>query len=362
MRVHAVMIVVGAVGCTAADAADDATADDSTSEVVTVLASPASWDATGCTGAGGSAWSNRFVPQRGGLTFVDFVAEVGAPGAPRVFPMDAVFGIASGPATTFGQLGAIVRFNSDGFVDARNGGGYAAVTAFAYDTPRSYRVSITADLSTHRYDATVADVATGQSAQIADDYAFRTEQAGMAGFDVIASKVDSAGAVSVCEPAVAPPICSGSSPGASWKERTFPRRTTPFQAEVDLFMFGPGQTDMVVGLAGAQVDGFSGLAAILRLNSSGTFDVRDGGTYRADAAVSYVPDTYRYRAIFAVDPIAKRYSVWIRRSETEPPIRIADGYAFRTEQATLDGLDRIAQYMEPVGEREVQVCDLAVSY
>jgi len=116
------------------------------------------------------------------------------------------------------------------------------------------------------------------------------------------------------------------------------------------------------GLAGAQVNGFAGLAAALRLNPNGTFDVRDGNTYRADAAVSYVPDTYRYRAIFAVDPVAKTYSVWIRRTETEAPILIADGYAFRTEQARLAAFDRVAQYMEPVGQREVQVCDLAVSY
>lgn len=370
VAVYLLFGVVGA-GCMAEDSStaedpspddpDNPALDDPSSVPSSVEADmmmvPVAWDDAGCTATFGTAWRNRILPQRSaGVSIVELVAQVGGP--------DAVFGIANGRANGLSRLGASVRFNPDGFVDARDGTGYAAVTpfAYAYATPHAYRISITANLSTHRYDATVTDVATGASAQIADDYAFRPEQATMSRFDTLASRLASGGAIAACEPTVAPPICDDSSPGGSWKERSFPRHTKQFQAEVDLFMFGPGATDMVVGLAGAQVNGYADLAAALRLGPQGTFEVRDGATYRADTAVSYIPDTYRYRAIFKTNPVTKKYSVWIRRTDTETPILIAANYSFSPEQSTLASLDRVAQFMEPTGSRSVQVCDLALSY
>jgi hypothetical protein len=324
---------------------------------------PMTWDEDSCQVTIGAPWSNRFVPRGGGgLRFVELDVKVGAPDGPPEGPLDAVIGLSDGKASQFTQLGPIVRFNPQGVVDARNGGSYMAATVMPYASQRTYHVTIAANLTTRRYDATVFDWWGNDTATIADDYAFRTEQAGMTAFDVVASKLDSESEISICGIAVHPPICQLVRAGSGWHARTYPTRTGPFQAEVDLFQFGEETPhDMVVGLAGKNPTAFRDLAAILRLNPQGFFDARDGGTYRAVNQLAYTDHDTLYRAIFVVDPAARRYSVWVKPG-TASPVLIGEDFAFRTEQAALGAFTHLGLFMEPVGATEVQVCDLTISY
>jgi hypothetical protein len=78
-------------------------------------------------------------------------------------------------ATQYEQLAVILRFNPSGFIDARNGANYGAIAPVAYTSGVTYHFRVVVDLATKRYDAYVTP-SGGSEIQIADDYAFRTEQ------------------------------------------------------------------------------------------------------------------------------------------------------------------------------------------
>lgn len=86
---------------------------------------------------------------------------------------------------------------------------------------------------------------------------------------------------------------------------------------------------------------WTGLAAIVRFNRNNTIDVSDGGTYRADAVVPYLPnETYdiTMHVNMPVDGAPGRYSVFVS-SPNQPSTRIAHDYRFRTEQQYVTSID-----------------------
>jgi hypothetical protein len=89
---------------------------------------------------------------------------------------DIVIGLSQNAAGSFGDLAAIVRFNSDGLIDARNGGAYAAAAAVSYSAGRSYHFEMSVDVPNHKYSVKVKPA--GKTAvQLAQHYSFRSEQA-----------------------------------------------------------------------------------------------------------------------------------------------------------------------------------------
>jgi len=80
-------------------------------------------------------------------------------------------------------------------------------------------------------------------------------------------------------------------------------------------------------------------AMTIRMNTSGTFDVRNGGAFAATTSVPYSPgNTYHVRMI--TDLVSKKYDVWIT-----PPggseIKITDNYSFRSDAPAIDDLGKI---------------------
>jgi hypothetical protein len=356
------ILMVAGAGCVADDGAEPGDTDDTGDTGVTTeaLTTPAFWNGgPSCTTASGAGWTNRFVPQATDGYVLIFDAHVGEAGGPLI---DGVIGFADGPASSFTELGPILRFNPSGTIDARDGSVYRAETTLAYEPGRVHRVWMDVHVTTHTYDARVSDyTGSGQWIPIATDYAFRTEQATMARYDVLASKVDSTSRLTVCEPTVYPPRCANAVPGGGWSSRSYPTQTGPFRVEVDITpTTDPPTTDIVIGLAGAAPAGFADLAAILRLNPSGRFDVRDGSVYRADADVPYVAWA-PYRALFAVDPAAHTYSVWIRRADWSQPVLLAADYAVRTEQASLSAFTHLGWFHDGATGR-ASICDATISY
>jgi hypothetical protein len=89
---------------------------------------------------------------------------------------DIVIGLSSNVPTKYDDLAMIVRFNSSGMIDVRNGGSYVAAAKVAYSAGVSYRFQMKVDLGTSTYSVTVTP--EGLSAiVIAQNYAFRSEQA-----------------------------------------------------------------------------------------------------------------------------------------------------------------------------------------
>ena len=90
--------------------------------------------------------------------------------------MNGVVGLSPSPAGAYGELAIIVRFNNQGFIDARNGGTYTATNAVPYAKDVVYQVRTEVDLNTNTYDVYVTPEG-GQEQTVAENFAFRTEQA-----------------------------------------------------------------------------------------------------------------------------------------------------------------------------------------
>jgi len=114
-------------------------------------------------------WVNSQLPQaqNGGFR-ITFEA------TPSSNSVDAVTGLSSGPASSFANLAAIVRFNSNGTIDARNGSDYTSATPIRYFAGATYRFILDVHVSLHTYNAYVV-VGTSQKT-IGRNLAFRVEQ------------------------------------------------------------------------------------------------------------------------------------------------------------------------------------------
>lgn len=127
-----------------------------------------------------SAWTNKAYTAPSSNYSVEFDA------TPSQLGSDIVFGLSSGSASSVTGLAAIVRFNSNNTIDARNGGAYAADTSVAYVAGKSYHFKLNVNMTTKTYDVYVTP-AGGAAVKIASGYAFRTEQAGVTGLNNLAS-------------------------------------------------------------------------------------------------------------------------------------------------------------------------------
>jgi chitinase len=120
--------------------------------------------------------------QTGSFT-VDFDASV------SVSPSNTTFALCQGSQTAYTGLAATVRFSTTGVIDARNGGAYAAVNSFSFAANTKYHFTMTVNVATHTYSATVT-APGGSPVTIASNYAFRTEQAGVTALDTFNADVN----------------------------------------------------------------------------------------------------------------------------------------------------------------------------
>lgn len=138
-------------------------------------------------GALSTAWDNQSIPEQAGTFHIVFAF---VPDEPGGGPIDAVVGLSDGAADSFSDLGPIVRFSPAGTLDVRNGSAYEADTAFAYKAGQTYQIWIDVNMTRGRYSVLVQENG-GRTTRIAYDYAFRTEQAGMARVNNVGRFVDS---------------------------------------------------------------------------------------------------------------------------------------------------------------------------
>jgi hyaluronate lyase len=120
--------------------------------------------------SGGAGWVNSSVDSQQQLFSFEFDA------SPNLNPIDGVMGLSSGAAGNYTNLACIVRFNTTGFIDARNGGVYAATNSIAYTAGANYHFRLVVNVPAHTYSAYVTPEG-GSEQLIGANYAFRTEQA-----------------------------------------------------------------------------------------------------------------------------------------------------------------------------------------
>jgi hypothetical protein len=125
----------------------------------------------------------------------------------------------------------------------------------------------------------------------------------------------------------------------TWQTRSFALQSGSFSAEFDAV---PTTVNMdgIIGLSRGVPTDYENLAAIVRFNTNGQIDVRNGDIYAAAAQVSYAPGiTCHFRML--VNVTSHTYSVYVQVGGN-PEVRIADNYAFRTSQNAVTGLDTFA--------------------
>jgi hypothetical protein len=147
----------------------------------------------------GGSWVNQWFAD----PHARFQVELDA--TPSVADIDAVIGLAGRSASRFTDLAAIVRFNADGFIDARNGAAYAASSAISYAPGATVHLLLDVDRWHRTYTAQVRSPGSSTYTTIGTNYAFRTEQSQIALFTDLAEEVDGpAGSLDVCNVLVSP--------------------------------------------------------------------------------------------------------------------------------------------------------------
>ena len=142
---------------------------------------------------------------------------------------------------------------------------------------------------------------------------------------------------------------------ATWTNTTIATQTTAFTASYD---GTPGQAGMdgVVGISLGAATGYGSLAVIARFNPSGMIDAMNGAGYTADVAMPYgagVP--YHFRVV--IDPTSYLFSLYVT-APGSAEVRLANNYAFRSQQATTSSLNNWGMVAE-VGSHTV--CNMSVS-
>lgn len=309
----------------------------------------------------GSSWRNQAFTAQSAPFTATFSA---IPSAARI---DGVLGLSGRTVSDYTHLAAILRFNTSGNIDARNGGAYQYKAWVPYSAGVTYRFRVSVDPSSSRYSLWVTPPGSSER-QIAENYAFRTEQAKTTLFNNVAGR-SGGGTVQLCDfsaaaaggvpapaPAPAPAPTTGCKTGGpSWTNTAITAQTGAFTLTFE-GVPGAARIDGVFGLSQGAVTDYTRLATIVRFNNSGTIDARNGGTYAALTSVPYASGQ-RYKVRALIDLAAKRYSVWVTPPGASER-QLASNYAFRTEQAAVTRLDNWAVKSDG---GSLQICNLATA-
>jgi len=123
----------------------------------------------------------------------------------------------------------------------------------------------------------------------------------------------------------------------SWQSQPLSAsQTGVFSVEFDLT---PHQNNMVgcTGFSPGVPSLHNDVACIVRLNSSGNIDVRNGDSYQADNTVSYSIGV-NYHFVFDIDIPNHKYDVFVTPAGGSTT-QLANDYNFRTQQASCTNLD-----------------------
>jgi len=261
-----------------------------------------------------------------------FTAEMDA--TPLTTAIDGGIGLSNGPQAAFTGLACIGRFDSSGFIDARNGGSYTAVNSIPYTANQTYHFRFVVSLSSHTYSLYVTP--PGQSEQtVALNYAFRTEQQSVTVLNAWSVFADVA-SMQVAN-FIAPSATAAAN--STWANNSFATQNSAFEADWDAIPTTSGM-DGVMGLSNGPQTDFTGFATLVRFYSgTGTIQARNGGNYASDISLSYTPGLmYHFRLLVNVS--SHTYSVYVTPSGGGEQL-LASSYAFRTEQTGVSALNNV---------------------
>jgi len=257
--------------------------------------------------------------------------EVSFQATPSAAPSDALVGLSLGSAQNYSDLAAIVRFNSDGFIDARNGSTYEALNSIAYGAGVPRNFSLTIDLISRRYSVYV------DNQLLARDFAFRSEQSSSLFLDGLVTKVDEGDALSVCDVSVRTTLaCDSALPGQGFLNQSYPPTSPAFTAT---FIAVPRAANMdgVMGISTDAASAFPDLAGAVRFNPAGQIDALSGSAYTSTAGQADYAPNQMYPFTIVADAVDHTYSV-IRPGWDQ----VTPHLAFRPSQSGAPALGNFA--------------------
>lgn len=129
-------------------------------------------------------FTNTTLPAQTGQVEFSYMATPSVSGG-----TDGVTGLSQGPATSYTNLAAIVRFNPDtGYIDSYNGTSYGTPLTQILYTKQNYRITMVLNITAQTYSSYV------NGTLISSNYKFRTPVTSITNFAVVSE----AGNVGVC--------------------------------------------------------------------------------------------------------------------------------------------------------------------
>jgi hypothetical protein len=278
-----------------------------------------------------------------------FMLELDA--TPNTADEDSLVGLAQVNPSTYSDLAAIVRFNPDGMIDARDADAYRAVTNVPYVAGQPYQLSFDVDTYDHTYSLLATNGSYG--GYIAQSFAYRTEQASANGLGFFGMKVDGGGPLDVCNVNSVSQLCTSTDASDGFVNLAFPSQSTFVKLEFDATP-GGSNVDALLGVAsyGGSDITYNDIAAAVRFNPDGRIDARDGDAYREidPNMASYVAGQSYHFELF-IDIVGHTYVVVVDHSS------IGQNFAFRSQQAFVESLEN---FVVEADAGSVSDCSLAI--
>jgi hypothetical protein len=132
-------------------------------------------------------------------------------------------------------------------------------------------------------------------------------------------------------------VCATATAGGPWVNAPFPVKTANFTAQFDATP-SASPINSVVGLSNGAQTAYAGFAALVRFNSSGTIDARNGAAYAPTTSTIHYSGGLTYHFRLAINMTNHTYSIFV----TAPggvEQTVGTGFAFRTEQSAVKQLN-----------------------
>ncbi|MDD4494567.1 MAG: hypothetical protein PHV32_09530 [Eubacteriales bacterium] len=251
--------------------------------------------------------------------------------------------------TGFNGLAMLVRVTTSGYFDVRNGSIFAKDATVNYTANNTYHVEIFANMVSKTYSVYITTPA-GVRTRIANNYAFRSD----------APATDDIGKVFVISSADNLLEVQDHKVVAAYYSEAYPscfeqddgidlgssNSGTAVTIEYD-FAALASNIDGSVAFAdsSAMVDYFTDLAMLIRTNTQGYFDVRNGAVFAKTNTVNYSAGQ-RFHFRIVANTVAKTYSVWVTPYGGSE-VQIASSYAFRSDAPVTDDIGQLFFPSEP---------------
>ena len=140
-----------------------------------------------------TAWQNQALssPQTG-------LFELRFNATPSKTNLDGVVAFSKGQGTGFASYAGLIRFNLAGLLDVRNGSAYAADASVFYAANTTYNFRVAIDVPARTYSVFVSPPSQAEVA-VAQNFAFRTEQAAVNVIDTLGVWASTGGSHDTCD-------------------------------------------------------------------------------------------------------------------------------------------------------------------